>query len=297
MILLPCLGCKSKNTAVRGAKTVVGALVLILACSLTVAPAARGHVLQGLHVLELMANALSAGRSLQVRQLVWLAEGAGEAQAVEYTETLDYLFPGRFRSEARYEDSHRVLVSNHDRTVTVINGTMVSETDNRFEVYKDLLLHQPRNAIARKLVDWGVDIGASSLGLWDEDVVYVIGAHYPDESVSQVWVDKERFLPVRWIIHPPYSPRAGHSQVLEFAYRQWRQHGETWYPMLIDTYLDGRMIRQGRVTQVDVNTVGPEIFDIDRLIAISERTESSPDDRKLEELQPTVDDFKEKLQP
>jgi hypothetical protein len=152
MIFLSCLGCKSKNTTVRSAKTVVGALVLILACCLTVAPAARGHVLQGLHVLELMANALSAGRSLQVRQLVWLAEGEGEAQAVEYTETLDYLFPGRFRSEARYEESHRILVSNHDRTVTVINGTMVSETENRFDVYKDLLLHQPRNAIARKLV-------------------------------------------------------------------------------------------------------------------------------------------------
>jgi hypothetical protein len=145
--------------------------------------------------------------------------------------------------------------------------------------------------------DWGVDIGASSLGLWDEDVVYVIGAHYPDESVSQVWVDKERFLPVRWIIHQPPTSRTDHFKVLEFAYRQWRQHGETWYPMLIDTYLDGRIIRQGRVNQVDVNTIGPEIFDIDRLIAITERTERSPDDRKLEELQPSMDDFRGKLLP
>jgi hypothetical protein len=298
MIVLLCTGPKPSNTAGRSRKGLAGGFWVLLACCLVIAPGAYGHVLQGPHVIELMAGTLSGGHALQVRQLVWVAEGAGAAQ-VEYAETLDYLFPGRFRSDARYEQTSRILVSNHHRTVTVIDGTMISERENRFEAYKDLLLHQPRNTLARNLIRWGVDIATTSLGLWEENVVYVIGARYPDESSSQVWVEKERLLPVRWIIRQPHPSQTGHSQYVVFVYQKWRQHGETWYPMLIDTYLDGRMIRQSRVTQIEVNTArADQLFDIDHLIAISKRTEAPPPDvHKFDELQRTIDDFKKKFQP
>ncbi len=292
--MIALLRCRHKNPAGRRHVLRAGGILALAAC-LMIAPAVFGHVLQTPHVLDLMVGTLSGSRSLRVQQTVWLAEGAGERGEIRYLETLNYLFPGRFRSESRHEQSERILVANHGRSVTVIDAAVAAERENRFDVYKDLLLHDSRNAILRNLIKWGVDIGVSSLGLWEENVVYVIGAQYPDTAASQVWVDKERFLPLRWISRQPHPSEPDHLQQIEFVYREWRQHGGTWYPMRIDTYLDGRLIRQSRVDHIEVDAVASDdMFDVDRLLTTSRPAPpAAPAVPRLDDLQRPIDTGKQ----
>ena len=298
MTLLPFFGCRHNRPAGFSRIVLAGGTLALLSACLLSAPVVFSQVLQGPHILDLMVEMLSGDRSLRVHQAVWVVEGDGEAHETHYAETLNYLFPGRFRSDARHERTERILVSDHSRSVTVVDGTIDSERENQFDAYKDLLMHQSRNSIARNLIKWGVSLGVTSLGLWDENVVYVIGAEYPDESTSQVWVDKERFLPLRWIIRQANPAEDGSYQQIEFIYREWRPQGETWYPMRVDTHLNGRLIRQSRVGQIEVNAAVPaDLFDLDRLIAISNPARSPLPEARKDETRHSVDDFKIKSQP
>ncbi|MEZ4578569.1 MAG: hypothetical protein R2875_11315 [Desulfobacterales bacterium] len=56
----------------------------------------------------------------------------------------------------------------------------------------------------------------------------IIGAQYPDESVPQIWLDKETFRPMRWIVESSGDPE--NPKYSEILYRNWTRHSGAWYP-------------------------------------------------------------------
>jgi hypothetical protein len=260
----------------------------------------HGFPLQGPHLLELMSATLSGAKSLRVQQVVQVVESGASGRWLEYQETLSFMFPGRFRSDARYEKTYRVFIADYERTVTVVDGTNVSDRVGRFDGYFELLLHYPRPMLAQALLAKGFDLGLTSLGRFEDEVCYIIGAEYPDEYRSQLWVDKERFLPLRWVGIQRHASQPDRIQRIEFIYRQWQRHGNTWYPMQIDFLLDGRLIRKSLAQKVEVDVpLGADLFDVGRMIATSKPADppNTGSQERPDELTQTIDDFRKKFQP
>jgi outer membrane lipoprotein-sorting protein len=263
--------------------------------TLTAPPQARGDVLSGPHILELMVKALSSAESLRVEQRVVVEEATIADHPLELNETLSYAFNDRFRSDTRFENTERIHVVAQDQTLTVIDGRRIVDACGRFDQYKDLLLYRSRTAVHKALLSHGVDVGKTSLGRHEDRIVYVIGAQYPDRSVSQVWVDKKSFLPMRWLHASSRDP----NDHLVFVYSDWQKNRDLWYPMLVETLHAKKTIRRILVSQVQVNAnLPPELFDIPRMKIVYPQEESAgslPGLDPSREVQLTIEAFQKKF--
>jgi outer membrane lipoprotein-sorting protein len=265
---------------------------------------ANGHVLEGPHVLDLMVRKLAGAQTLRVDQLVTVEDSAIASQPIDLEESLSFIFPDRFRSDIKHENTHRIHVLSHGQVMTVVDGTISSGANpGRFDRYKDLFLYNSRFLLHKMLSEHGVDVGITSLGRMEDHVVFVIGANYPDDSVSQVWVDKERFVPLRWINIFKSEQTGMESERLEFIYRNWQKVDGVLYPLQITTFHNQHPIRQVRVTKVRANTVIPvELLDIPHLMTLYPREdEALPDDQEpnsdVDEVERTIEDFRKKFDP
>jgi outer membrane lipoprotein-sorting protein len=282
-----------------GATPIMGPMCAVV---LVVAVSAEAYVLEGPHVLDLMTRATSSPQTLLVEQQVVIEDPDVSDQPIELTETLRYSFPGTFRADTRHEQTRRTLVVARNQALIVVDDRIVSNQQGRFDHYKDVLLYRSRHLLHQALIAQHVDVGQTSLGRWDDHIVVVIGAQYPDESVSQLWVDKESFLPLRWIIVDPDTAQDQEPNRLEFIYRDWRKTNKVWYPMQIETTLNKKRIRLVRVKTVQKDVVlDAELFNISSLTTRYESVE--PEDpqpqteSELDEVERTIEDFRKKFEP
>lgn len=265
---------------------------------------AGAYVLEGPHVLELMVKALKGPETLHVRQQVVIEDPMVSPMPVTLAENLYYNYPDQFRSETLHNNTQRILVMAAGQVLTVVDNTIDSDHEGRFDRYKDPLLYLTRELMHKSLASQGIDVGTTSLGRWDDQLVYIIGAQYPDDSVSQVWVDKERFLPLRWINIFPGQSSSEQPERLEFIYRNWQKRGGIWYPHQIETYHNQQRVRMSTVLEVRSNvTLQAEKFNIAHLMTIYKSAEFSPQDKEqigqtqMDEVERTIDSFKKKFEP
>ena len=274
--------------------------LLIAAAALSVLLSAfsvHSHVLEGPHVLELMTRNLAGAKTLRVDQQVTLIDSATPEQELVIRETLSYFFPDRFRSDTRNAQIERIFVQSGRETITIVDGYRTDDPESRFDRYKDLLLYRSRYALHKMLLSSNVDTGTTSLGIFEGRVVYVIGADYPDESVSQVWVDKESLLPVRWINVSSDEP----DERIEFLYRDWQKKDNLWYPARVETQHQGRLIRRidaiGLAVDADLHG---DLFDIAQLMRNfpSEESVATPavPESGVDEVQRAIEQFQQKFE-
>ena len=306
---------------------------LVFAASFAFVSPIHAYVLQGRHVLDLMIEKLGVAETLFVSQKLFFYrtapaadsstttagaapratanEDAGSIQAdvpfkinqkaspletIELEESLRFVFSDSFRSDARSQNSERIYIFSHGRTLTIIDGTIVPDAANRFDLYKDILLYRSRQALADRLLELGVDVSISSLGRFEDKIAYVIGAEYPDESVNQLWVDKETLLPLRLIIK---GLKGGvGSDTVEMRYLTWWRIGETRYPSRIEFYQDENLVRVNQAKNFEENTTfSKELFDIEHLKTVYPRTLAMPPvaagaTEEPSEVQKTIEEFK-----
>ena len=292
------------------------------------------YVLQGPHVLDLVIENLGKAKSLFVSQKIFFyrfgvdddsnqyspgSESAQPSDAVdamdgsrrsqdyyadelaEVPETMElegslrYIFSQAFRSDARSNESERIFIYSEGKTLTLIDGNSVPEARNRFDLFKDLLFYHSREELVERLLQLGVDVSISSLGRFEEKIAFVIGAQYPDESVSQVWIDQDTFLPLRWIIKG-VNP-AGESDTMEIRYLVWWKIGKTRYPSRIEFYQDGNLVRVNQAINFKENpTFSEELFDIDYLKTVFHQAPAQPivpgEPEEPSEVEKTIEEFR-----
>jgi outer membrane lipoprotein-sorting protein len=255
----------------------------------------NAYVLPGPYLLELMAQNLGKAKSLLVSQTLVIHDGTPKKIGVELSETLRYVFPEMFRSDTLSEQVHRIHVLSKGKAVTVIDGKVADESDNRYDRYKNILLFKPRKMLKNKLSLLGVDVTISSLGRFQGKPAYVLGAQYPDETTPQVWLDKDTFRPFRWIMTS--KPGQSRENSLEIRYVEWQKVQNTWYPMRIEFFMAGTLVREIHVQNIKVNpSFSKKLFDINHLKSIyplSPTAEQEQENKKdLNEVQKTIEDFK-----
>jgi len=258
---------------------------------------ANAYVLQGPHLLELMIKNIGTTKSLFVSQKLVFYDDSFQGGSIELKETLKYIFPEKFRSDIVSKNSKRIHVVSKGRSLTVIDGKTVAGHETLFDRYKDIILYNSRSALLQRLAHLGINVSVSSLGRFQNKPVYVLGAQYPDESVSQVWLNKDTFRPFRWLIN---SKKAGgrpdgRIDTLEVRYFRWRKISKIWYPMHIEFYQDDNLIRMIEVDEIKVAPgFSAALFDINRLKSTypkdTQLLQRQPGE--LSEVQKMIEEFK-----
>ncbi len=251
----------------------------------------HAYVLPGPYLLKLMTQNLGIANRLLVTQKLVLHDDTPNMSADELSETLNFKFPKTFRSDIVSENIQRIRILSDNIVFTVIDGKISDEPENAYDHYKDLFLFRSREILQERLSNLGVDVKVTSLGRFQGKPAYILGAQYPDETSPQVWLDKKTFLPFRWII------TSNAAQKLEVLYLDWKKLNQTWYPMRIDFFSNGNLVREIHVQDIKVNpSFRADLFDIRQLKSLYPLDD--PDEPKnsgkeaLDEVQKTIDEFK-----
>jgi len=236
-------------------------LYIVIGLNLFVSPSLlEAYVLKGPHLVQLMIDAINLPRTLSVNQILFLYEIDSESILAEYPQSIIYRMPEEFRSDIKSDELHQIQIASFDRWLTLIDDRVVAESEAWQDYYKDIFFYQSRDRLTERLQGIGIDITATSLGRYKESLYYIIGAQYPDESVPQIWLKKDSFLPVRWII------QSGNAESVrrEVLFNNWRQYNNSWYPTEIQFVTDDQMSRKIEVTGLTVNPLfSDNFFDIE----------------------------------
>ncbi len=264
---------------------------------------ADGYVLEGPHVLSLMADKLNGVKTLQVSQQVTIEDPTVSIEPVTLDETLRFIFPGNFRSDILQQNARRIHVVSQGQALTIVDDKITGTPEGYYDQYKDLLLYSSAHMLQKILFIHGVDVGITSLGRLGDQIVFVIGAIYPDESVSQVWVDKDQFVPLRWLsVRKGKGPSQADDR-WEFLYAQWQKIDGAYYPFKIETFHNRQRIRLIQVTKADANAViDGELFNIAHLKSVHQMQQvpEAKEDQtpsEVDEVQRTIEEFKKKFEP
>lgn len=258
---------------------------------------AGAYVLEGPHILTLTAKALGKIASLQASQKLLIYPQAPETAPTVFDEIAIYVMPERFRSDIVSDRIQRTHLVFADSSLTVIDGRTAVGQDP-FDLYQRLLRSRTRKRLMRTLNRLGVETAISSLGRVEERVVFVLGARYPDESVSQLAIDKETFLPVRLLLVEKNAEAPGRR--LEMVYENWRKVQNGWFPFQVRFSVNGRPAREIRVTDLRNNPAIPSaLMDLEALKASVTSSTDTPIGNKqeaVEAVQQAMQDFQKKFE-
>lgn len=277
-----------------------GTRICVLAIFLLLMTASIGkpvyaYVLQGPHILDLMIEKLGRARRLWVSQTLEVYRSGTQQAPVEFDETLRYRFPEMFRSDIVAENTRRIHVLSMGDVLTIVDGKVEGDTETRFDLYKDILLFRARPLLMERLARFGVDATISSLGRYQDRIAWVVGARYPDESVPQIWFDKDTFLPFRWIVTRTVG--GNRKDALEVRYLQWRKVQDTFYPMRIEFYRGDHLVRGIRANEIRLDPAFSDtVFDIAHLKSINQPAIPDPfgqlELEALDDMRKTIEDFR-----
>lgn len=271
-------------------RAVVG---LVLGC-LIFSSSGYGYVLQGPHIVDLMARNFTHNKNFKSVHKRVVFEFGQPPETTMLEETLWCSFPGRFRSETTSATVRRLQLVSNGRRLTVLDGKLIPQAESGGDLYPEMLCYKPRRLWVDRLSDLGVDVRLASLGRFDGTVAYVIGARYPELQSIQIWIDKESFLPIRWIIP---SALGDTDSRMEIRYRDWGLVNGVRYPRLIEFYSGDR-----QVCILETQTVEPKpiledgFFDPYRFKALYETPVSEngfdPAEADMGEVRKTIEDFR-----
>jgi hypothetical protein len=274
---------------------------------------ADAYVLGGPQILDLTADAMGRIGAIKVTQRLTVYPQRAEKTATPavsdetaakppaptvFDETAIYVMPERFRSDLVSDRIRRTHLVSGDSSLTVIDGRM-SVGQDPFDLYQRLLRSRSRPRLMKTLNQLGVETAITSLGRVNDTVVYVLGAHYPDESVSQLAIDKNRFLPLRLLLVGSQAD-AGIGR-LEIYYRDWKKVRHGWFPYDIQFYTNGRLAREIRVSDILPDPSIPTGFmDPEALKATVAQNEADTSQGQKQEtvkaVQQAIHDFQKKFE-
>ncbi len=286
---------------------------LLLCCN----GSALGYVINGDKILSLTARKIGRAHTLTARQKVttYVVEQHTRREVAE--ERVRYIFPYAFRVDSTTDSVNRSYLVKEGRTLTVVNDKNEPNAESELDLYHYLLLRHRTSDLIEFLEAYGIDTAVNSLGKFEKKVAFVLGAQYPNQEHSQLWLGKEDFLPMRWILivlSEPISPELEDPNAppvfdrLEFRFSLWQKFDTLYYPKRIDIYYNDVLQREIRVEEVMINQeLDQTLMDIDRqlerypppesekLLTPLDSYEEEIDD-STDDIQRSIDNFKKKFE-
>ncbi|SCY61246.1 hypothetical protein [Desulfoluna spongiiphila] len=221
-------------------------LLFLLAC----AGSAEAYLLSSSQITRQMVKKLGkpVTATLQQKELFFrsAATEASEEENLVFDEVVTLSVPDRFHSVVTAGQKKVEQFSTFDTWFRVVDGVLDKGPERAADRYRDPLQFRRDSLMAKRLTEAGVDLSVTSLNRHAGRIAWVMGAKSTDGSVRpQFWVDKESFLPMRWIL---FEKEGAHR--VEIWYHDWFKQGKAMYPARIEFYADGRLFREIRVKGV-----------------------------------------------
>jgi hypothetical protein len=187
---------------------------------------------------------------------------SGKEQKSQWVQRLQV--PGRLRVDFLPLSSKSGLLIQNNRVITFDNGKRV---DTRRAIQPVLTLTGDVYAIPaaitlRRLDSLGIDLNKFHQEKWDGRRVYVMGAEKDDLESSQVWIDADKLLLVRFIQRDKRGERIIVTDTRVSDYREVDGYNVAFE---FTSYRDGRIFFKEEYDNVKVNEpIPPELFDASR---------------------------------
>ncbi|MBF0101741.1 MAG: hypothetical protein HQK77_12615 [Desulfobacterales bacterium] len=267
---------------------------------IVLAHATQAYVLNGHHILDLTVKTIgTASGCFSGTQTLVVYTDDPEPKETRFNETVYYVFPERFRSDITSDGQQRIYLSVQGNVLGIVDGHQDTEaSESLHNTYKDILLYRNRLMLERYLTSKGVNVTISSLGRFEDISAFVIGGDYPDQSTTQLWINKDTFLPFRWILVEQRNDATHPKACFEVRYKDWRQFNKIWFPKQIEMYEDGKRIRQILVQDITALPYEESLFDImtiQRQYSVPQKELSSPNKEEgMSDVQKMLEEFKKK---
>jgi len=122
--------------------------------------------------------------------------------------------------------------------------------------YKDVFLNHQVNLVMSLLGRLGISPLETRLRLFGTDIAYQVGNELSEENIRGLWVDKERFVPLR-LVGTLIGERDGKpfQELIDIRYGAYRRLNERfWYPFDIQIFVDGKLALRIRAASVSLKT-------------------------------------------
>lgn len=184
-------------------------------------------------------------------------EYEGGEQTVEERWSLQ--LPLKFRSEQELPQGTRILVVSRGKRLLLEPGKPLVETPAMFDPLINLFTRatvrgpsktfKASDLLLSDLNTAGVDTKTTGMTRVGEHVAVTIGAKEGEREKTQIWVDQERFVPLRYL---QVSGDEKQRHFLEVRYLEYPGIGgkHRWLPRKIEIWQDGRPVQVSEIKVV-----------------------------------------------
>jgi len=183
----------------------------------------------------------------------------GKEQKSRWVQRLQV--PGRLRIDFLPLSSKSGLLIQNNRVITFDNGKRV---DSRRAIQPVLTMTGdvyaiPASITLRRLDSLGIDLDKFHEEKWEGKRVFVMGAEKGDLESSQVWIDADKFLLMRFIQREKRGDRIITTDTRVSDYRDVDGYNVAHE---FTSYRDGKVFFKEQYDNVKVNEpIAPELFD------------------------------------
>lgn len=245
---------------------------------------ADAYVLPAPYLLERVSTGIQPASRFQAAKTLRIEQAGPEdaeshgVRRRSYDLLVSFRHPSGFRADIRGDDLAHTHVVSAGRHITLVDNIIAGRSGQWVYDYKGLFLQHSREELTENLRMMGIRTGISSIGRFDGGIFFVVGAQYPDITVPQLWIDRERFLPVRLVVAG--APEEGKPPAAEIRFSRWSRQDGMRYPAEMTFFENGTEIQRVTLRQLDTEPAfDAGRFDISELEAAAKsgKMEESPD--------------------
>ncbi len=166
-------------------------------------------------------------------------------------------FPIDFRIDFGNPDSGNAVIYKNDSSYFFRNGTRAGARPGENDLLFLLggMYFYPYDTVIVKMKSYGYDLDKFHEDSWEGTGVYVIGAGKGEDSVNQLWIERENFSPVRMIKY-----ENGNKEEAYFEKHVPLEGGYT--ETLVHFFINGKLAQVEKYHDLKGNIeIDPSIFD------------------------------------
>ncbi len=216
---------------------------------------ADAYVLPAPYVLERVSTSIQpasrfqAVKTLRIEPAVPDEDENRRGRRRSFDLVVSFRHPSSFRADIRGDDLEHTHVASGGSYITLIDNVIAGRSGQWIYDFKSIFLQQTREELTENLRMMGIRTGISSIGRLDGGIFFVVGAQYPDNTVPQLWIDRERFLPVRLVVAG--APEEGEPPAAEIRFSRWSRQDGMRYPAEMTFFENGTEIQRITLRQLD----------------------------------------------
>jgi len=248
-------------------KKFLQAILLVLVVTLPIS--ASGYIPSADFIIKMMLKGKRGVNEIRVEQIATIFDEDFGFEDIEVSEVIYLKFPDRYRLDINFPYEKKSIISHKGKSVIIVGGEAISDMPDEENVFLEFFVIQSVDKIFEFLHSKDINTERMGLGRFDGKIAYIIGAKEGETNFPQLWIDRDTFLPTRFMVEKNNEDSAVTYEIRFSNYRHI--DGKLWYPSTIEFLYDNRLIMRYQTEKVVVNTYIP-----DDLFDISKFTENSP---------------------